>query len=71
MLVSPSKAAGPWKENRRDGNIWRNLQPYPGHYAQLWRQLRHRPEVQYNTAYALTTFPETYPSLLTLDFLLS
>ena len=34
MLVSPSEAAGTWRENR-DGNTWRNLQPYPGHYTAL------------------------------------
>lgn len=31
---------------------------------QLWRQPRHCPEIQYNTAYALTMFPENLLQLI-------
>ena len=57
MLVSPSKAAGLWKENTEmeiSGTTFSLIQVT----IHLWRQLRHHPEIQYNTACVLTTFPE-------------
>ena len=68
MLVSPSKAAGPWKEKTEmeiSGATFSLIQVT----IQLWRQLRHCPEVQYNAAYALTPFPENLPQLINSQLL--
>ena len=68
MLVSPSKAAGTWREKTEmeiSGATFSLIQVT----IQFWKQLRHRPEIQYNTAYALTMLPENLLQLINSQLL--